>query len=244
MRRLLIDASSIAYWKYFSLQRRPEGQSAAAWLTDFIRDAKPDDVAIVFDGQGNWRNERHADYKAHRPVRPKGVAEQLDELAAMPFPRYRIAGFEADDVIATICNRPPAAQTLIVANDKDLFQLVSSWVLVYDPKRDQTFDNRAVFDKFGVWPDKLRLALAIAGDTSDNLPGVPGFGIARAACVAGVNGWSDVEHAINKKDPNRLAPGVSPVLRELLIQFGERVKLNYELIGLRTDVNLVMGVAA
>lgn len=241
MRRVLIDASAVAYWRHFAREKNPHADTAAEWTQRFLDDANPDEAAICFDSPTNWRTAKHSDYKAHRAPRPDGVKCQIDGLRNLSrAAKFEVEGFEADDIIAGRA-ADSDAHTIIVASDKDLLQIVSPTVLVFDPVRNKTWDGEAVAEKWGVLPTGIRMLLALMGDASDGLAGVPGIGAVKAAQL--VNQGQTIGHTPltmalfddPKLRPDDLCESVSRALRELVIQFADRVRLNYELIGLRTD---------
>ena len=148
-------------------------------------DHNPAYIAASFDLAGpTFRDEIAADYKANRVQMPDDLVEQInwvhEACEAMGVPILTVAGYEADDVIGTIATRAAAAghNVAIVSIDKDFFQLVRDGAIsVYDPREDGAwFDERGVLEKFGVKPSQVVDVLALVGDTSDNVAGVPGIG--------------------------------------------------------------------
>jgi DNA polymerase I len=161
-------------------------------LQKVVNGRRPDMFAIAMDSRGpSFRKALDPRYKAHRPPAPPDLGAQMarcEELAhAYNIPVYQEASFEADDVIASVVKRAmqdPDVQVVIVSADKDLMQLVhddNERVLLWDSMRDRVFGPEEVREKFGVLPSKLRDLLALTGDTSDNVPGVPGVGPKTAA---------------------------------------------------------------
>jgi len=149
---------------------------------------KPDRGAIVFDAPGKRvREEKFAGYKAHRPRAPIELLEQLEWIdrivAANNFPVLRREGYEADDVIGTLARQAveQSMEVVIVAGDKDFAQVVSDRVRMLDTLRDVTYDPELVYKKWSVRPSQIVDLLALMGDTSDNIPGVPGVGLKGAA---------------------------------------------------------------
>lgn len=232
---VLFDASSIAYYRHFSRLKRPEGLTAAQWIEDFTKRSGAAHAYIVGDSQKNWRQTKAPEYKQQRPERPPEVASELLVLS-LSSDWIEIDGYEADDTIAVLVNEHPTDRIVIVANDKDLHQLVSPRVLVYDPVRDFSFDVEAVTAKWECAPHQMRMMLALWGDKADNLPGVPGVGQKRAAQVAARLPAADVFAALEKRDVGAFKEiGLSSSLADMIVTFRDTVRLNYELVGLRTE---------
>ena len=190
----LIDGSSQMYRAYHAFRGRglsnQEGHTTHAvyvfvtMLRKLMSDHHPAYIAASFDLAGRtFRDDLVTDYKANRAEMPDDLAEQInwvhEACEALGVPIITAPGYEADDVIGTIAKR--ASETgfdvAIVSIDKDFFQLVHNGVRVYDPREDGTwFDEVAVREKFGVQPSRVVDVLALVGDTSDNVAGVPGVG--------------------------------------------------------------------
>jgi DNA polymerase-1 len=190
----LIDGSSQMYRAYHAFRGKglsnQEGHTTHAvyvfvtMLRKLMNDHHPEYIAASFDLAGRtFRDDLVTDYKANRAQMPDDLAEQInlvhEACEALGVPIITAPGYEADDVIGTIARR--ASETgfdvAIVSIDKDFFQLVHNGVRVYDPREDGTwFDEAAVQDKFGVAPSRVVDVLALVGDTSDNVAGVPGVG--------------------------------------------------------------------
>ena len=190
----LIDGSSQMYRAYHAFRGRglsnQEGHTTHAvyvfvtMLRKLIQDHAPAYMAASFDLAGpTFRDDIAADYKANRAAMPDDLAEQINWVhqacEAMGVPILTARGYEADDVIGTMATRAEAAgfDVAIVSIDKDFFQLVGGRIKVYDPREDGVwFDDQAVLDKFGVRASQVVDVLALVGDTSDNVAGVPGIG--------------------------------------------------------------------
>ena len=145
-------------------------------------------IIMIFDSPGpSFRKEIYDLYKANRTAMPEELATQIAPIFAFiehsGYPLIRLAGYEADDIIATYCQQAEKdnKSVLIASNDKDLAQLVSDKVYLYDSTKDKATDRNGVFERFGVWPEQVRDFLALTGDSSDNIPGVPGVGPKKAA---------------------------------------------------------------
>lgn len=196
----VIDGSGLIYRAYYGYPKlsRFDGIEIGAlygfcsMLLNVIKHETCSYCAIVFDsGRKTFRNEMYSEYKANRTETPADLIQQfaLIKDAATLFGAKVIpaSGVEADDVIASICNRISSHNKTvkIVSSDKDLMQLVSNLVHVYDPAKSKTFTKHDVFDKFGVLPNQLCDFLALVGDASDNVPGVKGIGPKTAAKLIG-----------------------------------------------------------
>ena len=196
----LVDGSSgifRAYWQSMNqdakYNRRSDGLPTGAvrmfcimlWriLAEMKPEERPTHLAVVFDkSEKTFRTEIYPDYKAHRPDPPDDLRPQFqlirDAVRAFDLPSIEMAGYEADDLIATYVReaRAAGATVTIVASDKDLMQLVGDGVLMYDTMKDRHIGIPEVIEKFGVPPNKVIEVQALIGDSTDNVPGVPGIG--------------------------------------------------------------------
>ncbi len=192
----LIDGSSYIYRAYHAtgtLSNSKGFPTGAIFgftnmLVKTLRDRRPKYVAVVFDSRGpTFRNEKYSEYKANRPPMPEDLGVQIPRIHevvdAYSLPSLSVPGFEADDIIATLTEqaRERGWNVVIVSGDKDLMQLVGEGVQMWDPQRDAVYDPEGVRKKFGVGPDRLTDLLSLMGDSSDNIPGVPGVGQKTAA---------------------------------------------------------------
>src|SRR5499425_2692602 len=197
----LVDGSSYIFRAYHALpplNRKSDGLQVNAvlgfcnMLWKLLRDMKPEDqpthLAVVFDkSEHTFRNKLYPDYKAHRPDAPADLIPQFplirDATRAFDIPCLEMLGFEADDLIATYAREACAvkANVTIVSSDKDLMQLVNDCVIMYDTMKDRRIGIPEVIEKFGVPPDKMIEVQALIGDSTDNVPGVPGIGVKTAA---------------------------------------------------------------
>ncbi len=187
----LIDGSSYIYRAYFAIRHlsSPSGFPTNAlygftqMLLKVLNDRKPDHVAVIFDaGRVTFRNEIYAEYKANRLAMPDDLRQQIEPIKAMVrafnIPALDLAGFEADDIIGTIARdcREHGLKTVVVTGDKDLMQIVDEDVRLLDTMKDKESGIPEVFERFGVEPARVIDILGLAGDSSDNIPGVPGIG--------------------------------------------------------------------
>src|SRR6185436_17014521 len=197
----LVDGSSYIFRAYHALPpltRKSDGLQLNAvlgfcnMLWKLLRDMKPEDqpthLGIVFDkSERTFRSEMYADYKAHRPDPPDDLIPQFafirEAVRAFDLPVLEQGGFEADDLIATYVRQAceGGSTATIVSSDKDLMQLVTDCVVIYDTMKDRKIGIPEVIEKFGVPPDKVIEVQALIGDSTDNVPGVPGIGPKTAA---------------------------------------------------------------
>ncbi len=193
----LIDGSAIAYRSYFAFIKNPltnsRGENTSA-IFGFLRflfmifdNEKPDYLAVVFDPKGpTFRHKQYKEYKATRQKMPDDMRSQVPKihefLNALNIPILEVEGFEADDVIGTLAKaaQKKGFESYLVTGDKDFMQLVDSGIKMYNPKRAgeevEILDEVGVESKIGLPPEKIIDYLALMGDTSDNIPGVPGIG--------------------------------------------------------------------
>ncbi len=188
---VLVDGSSYLYRAFHAL---PPLTSAAGeptgailgvtnMLLKLLREYDPEYVAVVFDAKGKtFRDELYAEYKAHRPPMPDELRQQLEPLKdiveALGLPLVQISGVEADDVIGTLAiqAKESGMDTFVSTIDKDMAQFVARGITLVDTMFDRVMDREKVRDKFGVDPEQIIDYLALVGDKSDNIPGVPGVG--------------------------------------------------------------------
>jgi len=157
-------------------------------LRSILKELKPTHIAVAFDPKGGtFRNEIYSEYKAHRPPMPEELAAQWPSVFEITdgfrLNRICIDNYEADDVIATLARQAEARgwDVTIVSTDKDLMQLVNGRIWMLDTMRGKSYGPDEVKEKWGVGPGRIRDLLALTGDTSDNVPGVPGIGPKTAA---------------------------------------------------------------
>jgi DNA polymerase-1 len=247
----LVDGSSYIFRAYHALpplNRKSDGLQVNAvlgfcnmlWklLRDMPEDSRPTHLAIVFDkSEVTFRNKIYPEYKAHRPPAPDDLIPQFalirEAVRAFDLPCLEQAGFEADDLIATYvriaCER--GATATIVSSDKDLMQLVTDCVTMYDTMKDRRIGIPEVIEKFGVPPEKVVEVQALAGDSTDNVPGVPGIGIKTAAQL--IAEYGDLESLLTRAGEIK-----QPKRREALIENAEKARISQQLVLLDTRVDL------
>ncbi|MCP4781293.1 MAG: DNA polymerase I [Hyphomicrobium sp.] len=211
-----------------------------AMLWKLLRESKaseaPTHIAVIFDAaRENFRNDIYEDYKANRPPPSEELVPQFplirDAVKAFNVACVEQEGYEADDLIATYAREvvDDGGDVTIISSDKDLMQLVRPGVVMFDGMKNKTFTREEVIEKFGVPPDKVIDVQSLAGDSTDNVPGVPGIGVKTAAEL--INEYGDLdtllERASEIKQPRR---------RERLIEFADQARLSRQLVTLRDDV--------
>lgn len=247
----LVDGSSYIFRAYHALpplNRKSDGLQVNAvlgfcnMLWKLLRDMPPDDrpthLAIVFDkSEVTFRNQIYPEYKAHRPPAPDDLIPQFslirEAVRAFDLPCLEQGGFEADDLIATYARQASkrGATTTIVSSDKDLMQLVDDKITMYDTMKDRRIGIPEVIEKFGVPPEKVVEVQALAGDSTDNVPGVPGIGIKTAAQL--ITEYGDLEQLLFR------APEIKqPKRREALIENAEKARISRKLVLLDDKVDL------
>jgi DNA polymerase I len=247
----LVDGSSYIFRAYHALpplSRKSDGLQVNAvlgfcnmlWklLRDMPPDNRPTHLAIVFDkSEITFRNKLYPDYKAHRPPAPDDLIPQFplirEAVRAFDLPCLEQGGFEADDLIATYAREAGerGATTTIVSSDKDLMQLVTDKVTMFDTMKDRRIGIAEVIEKFGVPPEKVVEVQALAGDSTDNVPGVPGIGIKTAAQL--IVEYGDLETLLKRAGEIK-----QPKRREALIENAEKARISRQLVLLDDKVAL------
>ncbi len=236
---ILVDGSGYIFRAYHALppMTNPQGVPVNAvygfttMLSQFLTRHAGTHIAVVFDAARiNFRNEIYADYKAHRPDPPEDLVPQFDLIReatdALGVCRAQHEGFEADDLIAAYAKAFLAegpGQVTIVSSDKDLMQLVRPGVQLLDPIKQKPIREPEVFEKFGVTPDKVVEVQALAGDSTDNVPGVPGIGIKTAAQL--ITEYGDLESLLANADKIK-----QPKRREALVENAEKARISRRLV--------------
>jgi DNA polymerase-1 len=246
----LVDGSGYIFRAYHALPpltRKSDGLQVNAvlgfcnmlWkLLAEMKDDKPTHLAVVFDkSEKTFRTEFYPEYKAHRPEAPEDLRPQFplirEAVHAFEIPCLEQAGFEADDLIATYARLACEAKatTTIVSSDKDLMQLVGNGVTMYDTMKDRRIGAAEVMEKFGVGPDKVIEVQALIGDSSDNVPGVPGIGVKTAAQLIGEYG--DLETLLKRAGEIK-----QDKRRQSLIDNAEIARISKRLVTLDQNVPL------
>lgn len=243
---ILIDGYGFVFRAYHSLPplTRADGVEVGAvygftnMLWKVKQHMKATHMAVVFDaGEKNFRHEIYHEYKANRPPAPETLIPQFplvrEAAEAMGLPVFEKKGYEADDVIATLAKEAEREgfSVTIVSSDKDLMQLVSDNIHMYDSMKSQHIDPEAVLKKFDVPPEQVLDYLSMVGDSSDNVPGVPGIGAKTAAALLQSYGSLDniLAHAAELPKPKQ---------RENFVTFADQARLSRDLIRLKEDVDV------
>ena len=240
----LVDGSGFIFRAFHALppMNRSDGTPTNAvlgftnMLIKLVDDLGADYCAVIFDtSRATFRSAIYPDYKAQRPEAPEDLVPQFD-LIRDAVRAFNIAcverdGFEADDIIATYATHAleRGARVTVVSSDKDLMQLVGPGVDMYDPMRNREIGVTEVVEKFGVGPERVIDVQALAGDSTDNVPGVPGIGIKTAALLIGEFG--DLDTLLAEAGTIR-----QPKRRQNLIEYADQARVSRELVTLRRDV--------
>ena len=248
----LVDGSSFIFRAYHALPplTREDGTPVNAvlgftnLLLKLLNDVDADHLAVIFDSaRENFRHAISPDYKANRPEPPDDLIPQFslvrEATKAFHVPYLEMVGFEADDIIATYAKQAEANgfDVTIVSSDKDLMQLVSAHVTMFDAVKNRRIGPEQVKEKFGVGPEQVVDVQALAGDSIDNVPGVPGIGIKTAAQLIQKFGNLDTLLARTSEIPQTKR-------RENLVEHAEKARLSRELVRLRSDVPLKTPIEA
>ena len=246
----LVDGSSYIFRAFHALppMTRSDGTPVNAvygftnMLTKLVEDTGAEYMAVLFDSaRKTFRNEVYSEYKAHRPPPPDDLIPQFalirEATDACNLPSLEMPGFEADDLIATLARMAVEQEfdVTIVSSDKDLMQLVGAGVRMLDPMKNRVVGPQEVVERFGVEPGKVIDVQALAGDSTDNVPGVPGIGVKTAAQLIGEYG--DLDALLARADEIR-----QPKRRQTLVDNAELARISRELVTLRNDVPVARGI--
>jgi len=239
----LVDGSGFIFRAFHGLppMNRADGTPTNAvfgfctMLMKLLDDTEADHIAVVFDtARKTFRNDIYPEYKAHRPPPPEELIPQFslvrDAVKAFNVASVELEGFEADDLIATYAREAAeqGAEVTIVSSDKDLMQLVNDKVTMFDAMKNKIIGAEQVVEKFGVGPEKVVEVQALAGDASDNVPGVPGIGVKTAAQL--LEEYGDLESLLERAGEIK-----QPKRREKLIEFAEAARISRQLVTLKDD---------
>jgi ribonuclease HI len=248
----LLDGSSYLYRAYYGIRDVATSGGIPTnailgftrMLLSLIQEHRPDGLAVIFDPprEGTFRRELYPAYKANRDAMPEELSGQLPSirkiLSALNIPALEAPGFEADDLIATLARRYAAegAQVTVVTGDKDLLQIVGEGISLLDTMKERRSGHGEVLERFGVPPELVADLLGLAGDTGDNIPGVPGIGektasalVQRYGSLEGVLRWTDQISGRRR--------------RENLRAYAEQARLSKILATVRYDVPLEVSLS-
>lgn len=245
----LIDGSGFIFRAYHvlpALTRKSDGLPVGAvygfcaMLFRLLEESKgadqPTHIAVVLDHPSKtFRSDLYPEYKAHRPETPEDLKPQFsiirDAVKAFNLPCVEMEGFEADDLIVTYAVEAErlGAKVSIISSDKDLMQIVSGKIEMIDTMKNKKFGVAEVVEKFGVGPDKVIDVQSLAGDSVDNVPGVPGIGIKTAAQL--INEYGSLEELLDRAEEIK-----QPKRRQNLVEFADAARMSKLLVTLKQDV--------
>lgn len=249
---ILVDGSSYLYRAFHALpplttaKGQPTGaiKGVISMIRKLVKDYPDSCITVVFDAKGpTFRDEIYSEYKANRPPMPDDLREQVEPLyelvRCMGLPMLMVPGVEADDVIGTLAEQASRKQqaVLISTGDKDIAQLVNEHVTLVNTMDNTTLDVVGVEEKFGIPPKYVIDYLALMGDSSDNIPGVPGVGKKTAlALIQGLGSIQDIYNSLDKV--KELSFRGAKTMAPKLEANRELAELSYELATIKTDVAL------
>ena len=248
----LIDGSGYIFRAYYALpplSRKSDGLPTGAvigfcnMLFKLLEDSKstdnkerPTHFAVIFDSaRKNFRNEIYAEYKSNRSDAPDDLIPQFEyirkSVLAFNLPSIELLNYEADDLIATYSDQIIAdgGKVTIVSSDKDLMQLYKKNIRIYDPMKNRFINNDDIEKKFGVPPSRVIDVQALAGDSSDNVPGVPGIGVKTAAEL--INKYGTLENLLTKAQEIK-----QNKRRETILENKDKARISKKLVTLKKDV--------
>ncbi len=251
IRLYLVDGSAFIFRAYHALPpltRKSDGLPVGAvsgfcnmlykLLTDMGDEHDPTHFAVIFDYSAKtFRNDLYSEYKANRPPPPEDLAPQFplvrDATRAFDSPCIEMEGFEADDIIAAYAREIDriGGECVIISSDKDLMQLVGDRVTMFDTMKNKRIAVDEVVEKFGVPPEKVVDVQALAGDSVDNVPGVPGIGVKTAAQL--IHEFGDLETLLDQAETIK-----QKKRRENLIEFADDARVSKQLVTLKDDIPL------
>jgi len=240
----LIDAHSYLYQAFYAIRQlnAPDGQPVNAvygftnLLMRLFTEIKPEYIAVAMDAPGKtFRHERYKEYKATRKEMPTELRSQIplvrEVMEAFGVPVFIVPGFEADDIIAAIARHAEkdGVETLIVTRDKDAKQLLSDRIRMFNTKDDSAYAPEDLKREWGIEPEQVVDLLALMGDSSDNIPGVPGVG--EKTALALIHEYGALEEVLKNADKVK-----GKKLSENLTQYADQARMSKEMVILRTDV--------
>ena len=243
---ILVDGSNYVFRAFYAIRELSNSKGFptnaiygfTTMLMKLRRDFNSRYLAVVFDLKGpTFRHEAYKDYKATRKAIPEALIPQFscikDVIRGFSIPILEQQGVEADDIIGTLARRyaGEGMKVIIVSGDKDMMQLVTDNVAMVDTMKEKTYDTAAVKERFGVGPEKVVEILGLMGDTSDNIPGVPGIGPKGALAL--IEEYGTVAEVINNIDKIK-----STKVKESLRHFADQAKLSRQLAEIKTDVEI------
>lgn len=240
----LIDGSGYIYRAFYGIRgmSRRDGFPTNAlfgfikMMRSVVEEHKPDRLAIVFDQKGpTFRHQLDPNYKAQRKAMPDELSAQIplihEAVAAFNIAQFSLAGFEADDILATLADLGvrEGLDVVIVSGDKDMMQLVSPDIVLLDPGKNLWFHAQEVKERWGVPPEKVTHVMALAGDASDNIPGIPKIGPKTAAQL--IQEFGDLETLLARAEEIK-----QPMRRKNLLAFADQARLSFQLVTIDRQV--------
>ncbi len=248
----IIDGHSQLYQAYYAITglTTPSGQPINAvygftrMLRKIIREDKPCYMAIAFDTKGpTFRHIEYKEYKSHRKPTPDDLVSQIpllyDVINAYNIPLYAIQGFEADDIIGTISKKlsKENIECTIITIDKDMDQLIDKHIKIFNPRKKEIRDTEKLHKENGIKPENVIDILALGGDSSDNIPGIPGIGYKTALNL--IREWKTLENVISNVDKIK-----GKKKQENLLKYTELARLSKRLATIDTEVPLDFNLEA
>jgi len=245
-RLFLIDGNSLLYRSYYAIQRLSTSQGFPTnaiygfvnMLRKIINQEKPPYIGIVFDPKGpTIRHAAYKDYKAQRKPMPEDLVAQVPVvkkiIKALNIPLFEFENYEADDVLASLSSQASAKNihSVLVTNDKDLLQLIDKTTIVFNPVKEIYLDAKKVKEFFGVLPSQVIDVLALWGDPSDNIPGVPGIGEKTSKAL--INQFGSLENLLKNLDKLK-----NPRLKEKIEQNQNLLEMSKMLVTIERELDL------
>ncbi len=248
----IIDGHSQLYRAYYAITEltTPKGQPINAvygftrMLRKIIKEDKPCYMAIAFDTKGpTFRHKEYKEYKSHRKPTPDDLVSQIpllyDVVNAYNIPLFAIQGFEADDIIGTISKKlsKENIECTIITIDKDMDQLIDKHIKIFNPRKKEIRDTEKLRKEKGIEPENVIDILALGGDSSDNIPGIPGIGYKTALNL--IREWKTLENVISNADKIK-----GKKKQENLLKYAELARLSKRLATINTKVPLDFNLEA
>jgi DNA polymerase-1 len=248
----IIDGHSQLYQAYYAITglTTPKGQPINAvygftrMLRKIIKEDKPCYMAIAFDTKGpTFRHIEYKEYKSHRKPTPDDLVSQIpllyDVINAYNIPLFAIQGFEADDIIGTISKKlsKENIECTIITIDKDMDQLIDKHIKIFNPRKKEIRDTEKLRKEKGIEPGNVIDILALGGDSSDNIPGIPGIGYKTALNL--IREWKSLENVISNVDKIK-----GKKKQENLLKYTELARLSKRLATIDTEVPLDFNLEA
>jgi DNA polymerase-1 len=244
-RLFLVDGSSYIFRAFYAIRHLSNSKGLPTnaifgftqMLLKVLKEHHPNYLAVVLDSKGpTFRSEVYKEYKANRPAMPEALVPQIPYIRRI-IEEYQIAtlemeGYEADDLIGTVAKGlAPEVDVVIITGDKDILQLVSDRIQVYDTMKEKRFGVEEVVQRFGVKPEQVVEVMGLAGDAIDNIPGVPGIG--EKTAIELIKIFGSIENLLTHLDQVR-----QKKLKENLETYGEQARLSRKLATIHTDAPL------